>query len=90
MKFFSSASGFLEAKPYLANYETAREENQLLRFFITFANVDLAAMFMLEESLSSSSSLQVTFTKVKCMIRMMYVTITRRGPGGEAPQTLVW
>ena len=41
---------------------------------------------MLEKSLlSSSSSLQMTFTEVKCMIRMMYVAITKRGSGGPRP-----
>ena len=53
-------------------------------------NVDLATELTLEKSLSSSSSLQTTFTEVKCMIHMMYVAITRReGLGQEAPQTLV-
>ena len=33
---------------------------------------------MLEKSLSSSSSLQMTFTEGKCLIRTMYVAITRR------------
>ena len=51
-------------------------------FFNTFIIVDLATVFMLEKSLSSSS-LQMTFTEVKCMIRMMYVAITRRGSGGR-------
>ena len=36
-----------------------------------FINVDLATVFMLEKSLSSSSSLQMTFIEVKCMIRMI-------------------
>ena len=35
--------------------------------------------------LELSSSLQVTFSKVKCMIRMMYVAITRRGVKGAKP-----
>ena len=43
-------------------------------------NVDLATGFMLQKSLSSSSSLQMTFTEVKCMIRMMYVAKTRSPP----------
>ena len=86
MKFFSSAFGFYVAKLHLANYKTAREENQLLRFFITFANADLATVFMLEESLSSSRSFQEeSFTEVKCMIGKMYVAITRRGSGGLRP-----
>ena len=36
-------------------------------------------MLAIEESLSSSSYLLETFTEVKCMIRMTYVAITRRG-----------
>ena len=47
-----------------------------------FTNVDLATVFVQEESLSASSSLQVTFTEVKCM---MYVAITRRGVWGAWP-----
>ena len=45
-----------------------------------FINIDLATVFMLEKSLSSSSSLQITSTEVKCMTRIMYVAITRRSP----------
>ena len=45
----------------------------------TFTNPDLANVSMLARGkLELSSSLQVTFTEVKCMIRMMYVAITRR------------
>ena len=44
---------------------------------------------MLDESLSSSSSLAVTFTEIKCMIRMMCVAITRKGVwGGLGPPDL--
>ena len=44
MKFFSSAFDFNVAKLHLANYKTVREENQFRRFFIMFANVDLATV----------------------------------------------
>ena len=40
---------------------------------------------MLEKILISSSSLQITFTEVKCMIRMMYVATTKRGVWGAKP-----
>ena len=54
-------------------------------------NVDRATVFMLEKSLSSSSSLQMTFTEVKCMIRMYDVCMRQQGGGlgGKAPQMLV-
>ena len=42
-------------------------------------------VMLARESLSSSSSLQVTFTEEKCMIRMTYVAITRRGSWGRSP-----
>ena len=35
--------------------------------------------------MSLSSSLQVTFIEVKCMVRKMYVAITRRGVWGAKP-----
>ena len=35
--------------------------------------------------LELSSSFEVIFTEVKCMIRMMYVAITKRGSGGLRP-----
>ena len=38
-----------------------------------------------KESLSSSSSLRVTFVEAKCMIRMMYVVIRKRGSGRQIP-----
>ena len=44
----------------------------------------------LEESLSSSSCLHVTFTEFKCMVRLTYVAIARRGSGWRSSQTLVW
>ena len=47
-----------------------------------------AIVFMPEKSLSSSSSFQMTFTKVKCMIPMMYVAITRRGVWGAKPSNI--
>ena len=40
---------------------------------------------MLEKSLSSSCSLQIIFTEVKCMIHTMYVAITRRRVWGAKP-----
>ena len=42
---------------------------------------------MLEESLRSSSSLQVTFTEIKCK---MYVAITRKGVWGASPLRLCY
>ena len=54
------------------------EQQVHLKEVNTLINVDLATVFMLEESLSSLSSLKVTFTEVKCMIRMMYAAITKR------------
>ena len=52
-------------------------------------NVDLTTVLMLEENLSSSSSLQVTLTEVKCMKHMMYVAITRRGVWGAKPSRVL-
>ena len=51
----------------------------------TFLNVDLANVLMPEKSLSLSSSLQMTFTEVKCKMPMMHVAITRRGVWGASP-----
>ena len=42
---------------------------------------------VLKKSLSSSSNLQVAFTEIKCMIRVMCVAITRSGSGGEARES---
>ena len=81
---------------YLPNYAPASRSLRLgackriissLKEVNTFTNPDLATVLMLARGkLESSSSLQVTFTvKLKSMIRMMYVAITRRGVWGAKP-----